>query len=150
MAYKTDTIETAKQFYVIEKREATDIANALQIPLKTVYNWIKKGNWDKLRPNSGTLSLAMDMEEAFTKKIREAIDNGTLTDAGTADSLWKTAKIIEKLKPQKMLLSNIFTFLQDMVDYFVTTTDDPDLLKLIQTHIGQFADYLRKKYAGGL
>lgn len=146
MAYKQSVIETARQFYVLEGKTVDQISQGLNIPLKTVYNWVRKYEWDKDIKNAGNVGLYLEMQRQFQAKIQEAIDAGRFADPSTADALWKTAKIMERMAPQKMMLSNIFNFLEDLTTYFTAKVDDADFMEKYKSVLPELADWLRKKY----
>jgi len=148
MGYKVQTIETARQFYIVEGKSPREIAEVMKIPVRCVYNWIKKGEWDKdIRDGSG-LALSMEMERQFVGEIRKALDEERLTDPATADALWKIAKMMEKMRPKRVMLSNVFSFMEDAVNYFVNNENDGEWLEKLHKHIPLLADWLRRKYAG--
>lgn len=144
--YSESVIETARQYYVLEGKTYQQISEVLRIPVKTVWNWIKKYEWDKDIRNAGGFNLFLEMQKQFVAKIKEAIDAETLTDPGTVDSLWKLAKLMERMMPKRMQLSNLFQFVEDLVGYFVASGEDADFLAKLHYHVPHFADYLRKKY----
>lgn len=144
--YSESVIETARQYYVLEGKAVAAISEALKIPLKTVYNWVRKYGWDNDIRNSGGFNLFLEMQKSFIDKIRESIELGALTDPATVDSLWKLAKLMERMMPKRMQLSNLFGFMEDMVGYFVNSGEDEDFMVVLHRHVPLFADYLRKKY----
>jgi len=146
MAYKRSVIETARQFYVLEGKTTQQIAELLALPHRTVCNWQRKFDWDKDIRNGGNVSLFLEMQKQFQAAIKLAIDQDRFADPGTADALWKTAKIMEKLAPQKMMLSNIFKFLEDMTNFYVAQVDSPEFMEIYQAQLPKLADFLRSKY----
>lgn len=144
--YNESVIETARGYYVLEGKTLEQIQGLLSIPLKTLYNWKNKFAWDEDIKNGGGLSIYLEMQQQFVQKIKESMNNGTLTDPGTVDSLWKLAKLLEKMMPQRVMLSNIFKFMEDMVHYFINSEEENEFMSKIHAHIPKLADYLRKKY----
>lgn len=145
MAYKKADINKAKQFYVIEGQKIEDIAKIMKIPLKTVYAWKKKGEWDKALRSTGNIGMAMEMQKAFEEEIQQAITEKRLTDPSTADALYKTSKLMEKLLPKKIMLANIFNLLEDVTNYVKTVGNDKFLNDWIK-YLPEVSDFLRKKY----
>lgn len=144
--YDHSVIETARTYYVLEGKTIEQISTLLRIPHKTIWNWAKKGGWDQDIQNSGGLNLYLEIQKQFVEKIREVSNNGTLTDPSVTDSLWKLAKLMERMMPKKVMLSNIFKFMEDMVMYFVDCQIEGDFMGHLHEHVPKFADYLRKKY----
>lgn len=144
--YSDSVVETARQYYVLEGKSVTQICETLKLPLKTVYNWVKKYEWDKDIHLSGGFNLFLEMQKQFVERIKLACDRDELTDPGTVDSLWKLAKLLEKMMPKRMQLSNLFKFMEDLVTYFIGTGEDEEFMTKLHQHVPQFADYLRKKY----
>lgn len=147
MAYKKDTKELARRMYVVEGKSVADIAAAMGIPVFTLHKWKVKFDWDKDISNGGNVSLYMNMQSQFTVAIQKAIDEGKLADPSTADSLWKTAKLMDRLMPEKVLLSNIFSFLEDLTSFFVANVASPEFMEIYQGFLPKLADFLRVKYS---
>jgi len=144
--YSESVIETARGYYVIEGKSLEQISKLLDIPLKTCYNWRNKYKWDDDIRNGGGLSLYLEMQQQLVEGIKEALAGKKLTDPATTDSLWKLEKLIEKRMPQRVMLSNIFKFVEDMVNYFVGSQESQEFMEKLHEHVPKFADYLRKKY----
>ena len=146
MAYKKSVIDAAKHLYMLEGKTIKQISKELSVPERTIWNWIKKYEWDKDISSATGFNLLLEMQKKFAEKVEEVIKNGTLTDSAVADSLWKIAKLMERMMPKRMQLSNLFQFMDDMVSYFSISGESPEFLKRIQEHIPKLGDYLRKKY----
>lgn len=146
MAYKKDTKELARRMYAVEGKSVADISTAMGIPVFTLYKWKTTYEWDKDIANGGNVSLYMNMQRQFTAAIQKAIDEGKLADPSTADSLWKTAKLMDRLMPEKVLLSNIFSFLEDLTGFFVANVGAPEFMEIYQQLLPKLADFLRGKY----
>lgn len=146
MAYKKSVVEAAKHMYMVEGKTARYIAEKLGVAEKTVYTWIKRHGWNRDIASPTGFNLLLDMQKEFASKIKEVTEDGTLTDPAVADSLWKVAKLMERMAPQRVQLSNLFQFMDDMVSYFSISGESEEFLKRIQAHIPKLGDYLRKKY----
>lgn len=144
--YDKKTIETARQFYIIEGRSIAEISEILGLPVRTLHNWRVNKKWDREIQDGGNVSLYLNMQKQFVVAVKKAIDEGKLADPSTADSLWKTAKLMDRLMPAKVLLSNIFSFLEDLTKFFVAHVDNPEFLEIYQAQLPQLADWLRAKY----
>jgi hypothetical protein len=92
------------------------------------------------------VSLWLNMQKQFAAAVAKAIDEGNLADPSTADALWKTAKLMDRLMPEKVLLSNIFRFLEDLTNFFVAQVEDAHFMEVFQKCLPKLADFLRNKY----
>lgn len=146
MAYKKDVIELARRFYVVEGKTIEEISRVMNLPNRTVWNWKQKGLWDKELSDSGFVSMFLEMQKQFTEAIKDAIKDKKLADPATADALWKTAKLMDRLLPEKMLLANLFSFLEDMTNYFMNNETSPEFLDKFRQHLKPLSDCLRAKY----
>lgn len=146
MAYKKATIELARRYYVVEGKTINQISQVIGVPETTIYKWQRRGEWDKDLADGGNVSLWLNMQKQFAEAVKKAIDENKLTDPGTADSLWKTAKLMDRLMPEKVLLSNIFSFLEDITHFFVARVGDGAWLTRYQETLPELSDYLRAKY----
>lgn len=146
MAYKKSVVEAAKHMYMVEGKTQRQISKQLNVPEKTIRNWIKRHEWDRDIASPTGFNLLLEMQKEFAAKVKEVVEDGTLTDPAVADSLWKVAKLMERMMPKQVQLSNLFQFIDDMVKYFSTSGESEEFLKCIQKHVPLFGDYLRKKY----
>lgn len=147
MRYDKDIKEAIRRRFVEEGQHLSDIAREMKIPLKTLYRWKKQNNWDNdlnLRI-AGKIALARELELKYAEKIQAALDNNTITDPKTADSLAKLLKVIKDLRPEREMLSNIYALLKDLTDYIKHTGDDI-FAKKFQKYLPDIANYLREKY----
>jgi hypothetical protein len=146
MAYKKTTVEMARRFYVVEGKTMRDIAEVMGIPETTLYKWQRKNNWNQDVANGGNVSLWLNMQKQFSVAVQNAVSEGKLTDPSTADALWKTAKLMDRLMPEKVMLSNIFSFLEDVTRFFASAVGDSEWLVKFQELLPDLADHLREKY----
>ena len=146
MAYKKDTKEMARRLYVVEGKAIVDIATIMGIPVFTIHKWKVKFEWDKEICSGGNVSLYLNMQKQFSDAVELAIAQNKLADPSTADALWKTAKLMDRLMPEKVLLSNISNFLEDTTRFFVANVSNPDFIEVYQEFLPKLADFLRSKY----
>lgn len=146
MAYKKATIELARRYYVVEGKTISQISQVIGVPETTIYKWQRREQWDKDVADGGNVSLWLNMQKQFAQAVKTAIDENKLTDPSTADSLWKTAKLMDRLMPEKVMLSNIFNFLEDITRFFATVAGDTEFLERFQDLLPDLADHLRQKY----
>ncbi|HNX38755.1 MAG TPA: hypothetical protein PL124_09065 [Candidatus Cloacimonadota bacterium] len=147
MGYSKEIKETARKLYTIEGKLMTEISNMLNISQETLYRWMRKGEWQKDIQSGGQVSLWLNMQSEFMDAVRVAVQEKKLTDPSTADSLWKTAKLMDRLMPEKVLLSNIYRFMEDMTKFIASVVDDQGFLETFQTILPQLGEHLREKYS---
>jgi hypothetical protein len=147
MAYKKAVKEHAKSLYVLDGKPLEEISKIISVPLKTLYGWRKKNNWDDAITYGGTINLVAEMQKAFAEAVKKAIESDTLTSPAVADSLYKTSKLMEKLLPKKMMLANIFNMFEDIVMYAKTYIDNDRFIDDLTKYLPEIADFLRKKYS---
>ncbi len=146
MAHKKVIKEKAKQLYCIEGKTIDEIGTLLRIPDKTIYKWKKQFLWDDYLKTAGNVGMAMELQNAFAEEIQIAIAEKKLTDPATADALYKTSKMLEKLLPKKIMLANIFNLLEDIVIYTKNNIQDDKFVNSLSKYIPEIADFLRRKY----
>jgi hypothetical protein len=137
--YKESVIETARGLYVVEGKTVQQVSELLKIPQH-------KFEWDKDIRSGGGFNLFLEMQKQFVAKIEQAVELEKLTDPAMVDSLWKLAKLMERMMPAKIRLSNIFMFLEDMVTYFVNCGESQEFMERLHKQVPLLADWLRKKY----
>lgn len=149
MRYDKKARDDAERRFVEEGQSAPKISSDTGIPLVTLYRWKKAGNWDadKNLRITGKVSLARELELKYANKIQESLDNNSITDPKTADSLAKLLKIIKDLRPEREMLSNIYALLKDLT-VFVKHLGDDEFSKKFQKYLPEMADHLRVKYNG--
>jgi hypothetical protein len=145
MKHSIDTKNKAQQLYVIEGKNLADIENLTGVPYKTLQRWKAEDSWDDALKQSGNIGLQMALQQNFITAIQEAIKNNSLSDPSTADSLYKLSKLMDKMLPQKTLLSNIFNMLESTTNYIRTLKDEKFINDWVK-YLPEISDYLRKKY----
>ncbi|MFA5646518.1 MAG: hypothetical protein WDA18_09265 [Candidatus Ratteibacteria bacterium] len=148
MAYTQIERNHAENLYVIEGKSINEIGNIMKIPIKTLYAWRKKDEWDLTIKTSSATGLALELSKSMSNELKKAMAEGTLSDPKTADALSKIAKIVEKIQPERTMLSNIYIMLDD-VTKIIHHLNAPELMALWLKHIREISDELRKKYASG-
>ena len=146
MAYKKVIKNQAKELYVIENKTVEEIASILRIPWRTLMRWKKLYKWEDDCKTASNIGLAMEMQKAFFERIQKAIHEDKLTEPAVADSLYKTAKLMEKLLPKKIMLANIYNLLQDIVGYINAYVEDDVFANAFARYLPEISEYLRKKY----
>lgn len=149
MAYKRVVKEQAENLYIIEGKSVKEIATILNVGLQTIYNWKNKYEWDKTIRASGTIGLSMEMTKSLANEINKAIAGGKLSDPKTADALYKSLMIAEKIAPKKVMLSNIYNMLEDITHYIQFKLGDEQFLMLWAKYVLEISDELRNKYSSG-
>jgi uncharacterized protein YjcR len=136
----------AKQMYVDEQAKLPAIAKKLRRSIAQIKQWQKDDNWDEELTILGDIGLSRTLLVQIKDDIKKAIQDGTISEPGTADKITKSLAIVKHLMPKRIQLANIFQLLKDLTG-FVTTLGDDDFAKLFQKYLPEMADYLRGKYA---
>lgn len=147
MAHSAAIKERAKELYLIDGKKIKEIAEILNIKERTIANWKERDTWDQTLSTGGTVGTFLRFYKEFTDNIQKAINDKTLGDSKTSDSLLKQSKLLETLMPTQMILSNMFEFMKDVTVYFAEHIKDQNFIQTWQDHIVPLGDYLRKKYA---
>jgi len=140
-------IEQAKTMYIEGQQSIKEIARVLSRSQKVIREWKDQGKWDKEKFIIGGIGLSRELAKKFREEVQTAINEGTIAEPGVTDKLTKLLKVLEKLSPQRVQLSNIYHFLKDLTD-FVCTLGDREFSKGFQKYLPEISDYLREKYAG--
>jgi len=147
MSYKQFIKDQAQGFYVNDGKSVEDISIMMKIPAKTLYRWKNEFEWDKALRSSGNVGMYNELYNQFALELKKAVEDKKLTDPATADALLKTSKLMEKLLPKKLMLSNIFNMLEDITNYAKNHIEDDSFLKFWAKHLVEISDHLRRKYS---
>ena len=145
MAHTVATQNKAKELYCVEGKKIKEIASMLAVPEKTLHRWKYLGEWDNALRSAGSVGMAIELQKSLMDEVKIAIDEKRLTDPATADALYKTFRLMEKLMPKKVMLANIFNLLQDITNYLKNLGNDKFLTEWVR-HLPEISDFLRKKY----
>ncbi len=108
------------QLYVVEGKSINEIAELTGKALSNLYKWKKQDKWDD-KCITGSVELSVTLEQKLLAKIKEFTDNDTLIN--NADALSKLQKIVDRLRPEKVLLSSMYAFLKAITSFIMKTRD---------------------------
>ena len=145
MAHTVADQNRAKELYCVEGKKVKEIAKILNIPTKTLYKWKLSDEWDNALKQAGNVGMALELQKQFMEEVKNAIDENRLAEPKTADALYKTSKLMEKLLPKKVMLANIYNMLEDITNYIKTLGNDK-FMNYWTTFLPEISDFLRKKY----
>jgi transposase-like protein len=82
----------------IEGKSLDEVSRVLNVPLKTLYNWRKKYDWDS-RMRIGNIDIAITVEQEIYKLLQKMIENESIGDPAQVDKLSKLSKVLERINP---------------------------------------------------
>ncbi|MDD3535374.1 MAG: transposase [Candidatus Cloacimonetes bacterium] len=129
----------------VEGKALTDISTQLGIPLKTLYNWRKKYEWDS-RIRVGNIEIAITVEQEIYKLLQKMIETESIGDPAQVDKLSKLTKVLERINPSRQVYNSLYRFLDGITDY-VNRTREPELTKVWQKHLRAIGEHLRQVFA---
>ena len=139
--------DLAKVMYLEERQKLAAIAQKMRRSTNEIKAWKEKGKWDRDILLGGNIGLSREVHKEFMDQVRKAVKEKTLSEPGTVDTLSKLMKVVERLNPERIQLSNIFQLLRDLTGFVIKYGDD-DFAKKFQSLLPDMADHLREKYAG--
>jgi len=142
--HSKSTRDNALQLF-IQGITVENIATQLNVPIKTVYNWKVRHDWNSFL-RVGNLEIARDVEAQLYKLVKTMIDNESIGDPSQVDKLVKLTKALERLAPNRQILNSLYHILEGATNY-VNTAGDPELTKLWQKHLTPLSEYLRSLFA---
>ncbi|MFA7543523.1 MAG: hypothetical protein WCY84_04040, partial [Candidatus Cloacimonadaceae bacterium] len=99
MAYTQVQKDSALAQFV-EGKSLDTISTVLGIPLKTLYNWRKKNDWDS-RMRIGNIDIAISIEQEIYKLLQKMIENESIGNPAEVDKLAKLTKVLERINPSR-------------------------------------------------
>ncbi len=140
MAFTQVTKDAALNLF-IEGYGMADIANRLDVPLKTLYNWKNKNDWQSYL-RVGNIEIARSVEQELYKLVKKMIDNESIGDPAQVDKLVKLTKALERISPNRQILNSLFRILEGVTDY-VNRAGDLELTKVWQKHLRPIGQHLK-------
>jgi hypothetical protein len=144
MAYTQITKDNAMSHF-LKGKPLEEISTLLGVPLKTLYNWRKKYQWDS-QLRIGNIEIANNIEQEMYKLVQKMIDNESIGDPAQVDKLVKLTKVLERISPQRQIYNSLYRLLEGITDY-VNRTRDPELTKVWQKHLRAIGEHLRLVFA---
>jgi uncharacterized protein YjcR len=142
MAYKQATIDTAQELY-LQGMKPERVAEILSVPVRTIYNWVDKGEWNK--GNNSSILLSAKIRTKMRQMVEAALDDGSFESTEFADKMSKLQKIADRLNPEGQMLGNIFAFLEGATEV-MTRTNDNQFIDTWKKLIPEVAEHLKLKY----
>jgi len=140
MAFTQVTKDAALNLF-IEGYTMSEISTRLSIPIKTLYNWKNKNDWNSYL-RVGNIEIARSVEQELYKLVKKMIDNESIGDPAQVDKLVKLTKALERISPNRQILNSLFRILEGVTDY-VNRTQDLELTKVWQRHLRPIAQHLK-------
>lgn len=140
MAFTQVTKDLALQKF-IEGTSLAEISSTLNVPLKTLYNWKSKYDWQSYL-RMGNIEIARNVEQELYKLVKQMIDNESIGDPAQVDKLAKLTKALERISPNRTILNSLFRILEGVTDY-VNRAHDQDLTKAWQKHLKPIGAHLK-------
>jgi hypothetical protein len=144
MAFSPTLKDAALQMF-IERKSLPDISKELSIPLKTLYNWKNKHDWQSYL-RMGRIEMARSVEQEVYKMVQEMMDKQQLGNPTEVDKLAKLSKALERLNPKRDIFNNLFTILEGITDY-TNRAHDAELTKVWQKHLKPIGQHLKNLFA---
>lgn len=144
MAFSQTLKDAALQMY-IERKSLADISADLNIPLKTLYNWKNKNDWQSFL-RMGNIEIARNVEQEVFKMVKNMIDNESIGNPAEVDKLSKLTKSLERISPTRQIFNSLFSILEGITDY-VNRAQDPALTKVWQKHLQPIGAHLKVLFA---
>jgi hypothetical protein len=129
----------------IEGKSLDEVSRVLNVPLKTLYNWRHKYDWDS-HLRIGNIEIARNIEMEMYKLVRSMIDNESIGNPAEVDKLVKLTKVLERISPSRQIYNSLFRLLEGITDY-VNRARDPELTKVWQKHLRPISEHLKLIFA---
>lgn len=144
MAFSQTLKDAALQMF-IERKSLADISVDLNIPLKTLYNWKNKNDWQSYL-RMGRIEIARNVEQEIYNLVQQMMDKQQLSNPAEVDKLSKLSKALERLNPKRDIYNNLFTILEGITDYS-NRAHDQELTKVWQKHLKAIGAHLKNMFA---
>lgn len=144
MAFTQLTKDLALQHFV-EGKCLAEISSVLNVPLKTLYNWKSKYDWNSFL-RMGNIEITMSIEQEIYKLVKTMINNESIGDPVAVDKLAKLTKALDRLSPNRQILNSLFRILEGITDY-VNRAHDSELTKVWQSHLQPIGQHLKSVFA---
>jgi hypothetical protein len=144
MAYSQSIKDRALSKF-IEGESMDSIARSLNVPVKTLYNWKQKGDWQSFL-RIGNMEIARNIEQELYKLVKNMIDNESIGDPAQVDKLVKLTKALERISPNRQILNSLYRILEGVTDY-VNRAHDQELTKVWQKHLKPIGEHLKRLFA---
>ncbi len=144
MAYTIVDRDNAMAMY-LDGRTMVDIENTLKIPIKTLYNWRRRYNWDEYR-RVGNISAAKLVEMQLYEMLQDMANNDKLSDPSEVDKVSKLMKVLDRMNPSRQVYNSLYMFLEAITKY-VNQSRDPELVSAWRAHMSSISEHLKALFA---
>ncbi len=145
MAYKKATKAIARNLFM-EGKPVEKIAEIMNIPPKTIYNWKNKEGWDTEFTNASSISIVNELFIGIMEQLQEMLASKELFNSKKADAVNKILNAMKRIAPEKALLSNMLTMFQDILSYANNNIEDRDFVDKLTDYAEEFSNHLKDKY----
>jgi len=130
-----------EQMYVELDLSVDECAKSAQVDPKTIYRWIKEGNWNEKRKETLSLEqqITINLKKALNQGLKSFANDPTNRDLQSLVSLLKQFK--EQTKPSVAYKDNVIKFLDHATDYFLSKGFE-EFTRYFQANIHELAEYL--------
>lgn len=146
MRAKKKYYQRAKDLYIHEGWDETQIASLFNISVASVKRWAKEGGWenDRVTVETSPWQMAFRIKEEIWREIKQK----QLSGEGllkSADSLSKLMAIAKKLDDRADLIGHTLIVLRDMAEWL--HQHYPEVAKAFAPVFPLITDYLWVKYS---
>jgi len=131
--------------YIMMKFSVAECSKAVGVCDKTVYKWIKKGNWKAQRDELHLIEkeVKLDIKSALREALKRFLDDPKNKELTKLINLLKQFR--EESKPPLAYKDNIIRLLDHSVDFFLTYASE-DFTNTYKSFIHRLAEYLWNRY----
>ena len=133
--------QTCEQMYVDLDISIEECARATGVSDKTIYRWIKEGNWNEKKLESHALEkqIYANLKKALNQGLKNYASDPTNKDLQSLVSLLKQFK--EQNKVTVAYKDNIINFIDRTTDFFLEKGMD-EIGNVFKGYIVELAEYL--------
>ena len=132
---------TCEQMYVEMDIPIEECAKVLGVIDKTIYRWIKEGNWNEKKMETHVLErqINLNVKKALNQGLKKFANDPANKDLYSLVSLLRQFK--EQNKPSQAYKDNIIKFLDRSTDFFLEKGDEY-LANGFKRSVVELAEYL--------
>ena len=134
---------TCEELYIEMDKGVEELTRLTGISDKTIYRWIKDGEWESKKTESRALEkkIEKNLKRALNKGLESFAENTENKDLQSLVSLLKQFK--ETHKPTAAYKDNIIKFLDRTKDFFLEK-NMPESVEIFNSVLVELAEYLLK------
>jgi predicted DNA-binding protein YlxM (UPF0122 family) len=132
---------TAEQMYVDLEVSVEECAKAIGVSKKTIYSWIKAGNWNEKKNETVSLEkqINVNLKRALNRGLKSFATDPTNKDLQSLVSLLKQFK--ENNKITRAYKDNILNFIDMTTDFFLEKNMN-EIANVFKGYVVELAEYL--------